>query len=260
LTTGQLAARLRRLGISVNPQDATRRYEDGLGDRRVVAEPNDDGTAYLAGYQLPPDRVTAIRNRIEYLTRAANTSNDPRTLDQIRADVYLDLPQGTLPHHTGTQAAIVDITIDLDTLLDLNDHPGEIPGWGPVIADIARQALTHNENGEWRITVTDPDTRAVLWNGITRRRPTTHQQRWIHTQRPTCIFPGCRTPATRSDLHHTQRHTDAGPTTTTNNTPPCRHDHCAHHHRWHYTQTTPNTHTWTSPLGHTYTTTTRAPP
>jgi hypothetical protein len=35
----------------------------------------------------------------------------------------------------------VDITVDLRTLLGLTEEPGELGGWGPVIADIARLPL-----------------------------------------------------------------------------------------------------------------------
>lgn len=49
LTTGELAARLRRLLIGSDPEAARKRYEDGVSDRRVVAQPNPDGTANLYG-------------------------------------------------------------------------------------------------------------------------------------------------------------------------------------------------------------------
>jgi hypothetical protein len=54
LTTGQIAARLRTLSIQVDPADAHRRYKHGLSDRKVVAEPNCDGTADLIGCNLLP--------------------------------------------------------------------------------------------------------------------------------------------------------------------------------------------------------------
>ena len=49
LTTGQIRARIRRLCIEVDPQDAQRRYDEAVDERRVVAEATDAGTANLLG-------------------------------------------------------------------------------------------------------------------------------------------------------------------------------------------------------------------
>ena len=32
----------------------------------------------------------------------------------------------------------MDLQLQLTTLIGLNDNPGLIPGWGPILADIAR--------------------------------------------------------------------------------------------------------------------------
>jgi hypothetical protein len=97
---------------------------------------------------------------------------------------------------------MVDIRVDLETLTRLTDDPGELAGYGPVIADIARQVAEQQPNAEWRWTVTSPDTGQVLHDGITRRRPTTGQRRHVENRNRTCIFPGCRMPATDCDLDH----------------------------------------------------------
>src|SRR5690606_29338277 len=74
---------------------------------------------------------------------------------------------------------VVDIRVDLETLVGLAERAGEIPGWGPVIADIARRLVEQQPDGEWRGVVTDPDTGAVLADGTTRRRPTAAQRRYL---------------------------------------------------------------------------------
>ena len=45
----------------------------------------------LYGIDLPPERVTAASNRINHLARTLKTKDETRTMDQLRADVYLDL-------------------------------------------------------------------------------------------------------------------------------------------------------------------------
>ena len=252
-TTGQLRARLRRLCIEAEPDDATQRYEDAVQERRVAVEANDSGTANLVGMDLPPDRATAAAQRINRIARSLRHKDEDRTMDQLRADVYLDLLCGT--NHGTTDRGVVDLRVDIDTLAELNNHPGDLAGYGPVIADIARRVAKHETDAEWRYTITNPDTGQPTYTGTTRRRPTTAQRRAVEARNPTCVFPGCRMPAIGSDLDHRTTWKEGGPTTQDNLGPLCRHDHCIRHqHGWTYTPLPNGTHQWTSKLGHTYTT------
>ncbi len=250
LTSGQLRAWIRRLRIAVDPDAARQRYERNVAERMVVAAGNGDGTANLCGYDLPAERVAEARAYIETVARAQHP-DDGRSLDQVRADVFLDLLCG-IPH-TGVRPArgVVDIEIDLPTLVGLVDQPGQIPGFGPVIADVARQLATEYGR-QWQITITHQNT--PLWCGITRRRPTTSLARRIRARHPRCVFPGCRMPARQCDLDHTQPWAHGGPTCQHNLAPLCRHHHTLHHRGWTYTIHPNRTITWTSPLGWTHTT------
>ena len=252
-TTGQLRARLRRLCIEAEPDDAAQRYEDAVQQRRVVIEPNDSGTVNYLGMDLPPDRATAAAQRINHIARSLRHKDEDRTMDQLRADVYLDLLCGT--NHDTTGRGVVDLRVDLDTLAELNDHPGDLAGYGPVIADIARRVARDEADAEWRYTITNPNTGQPVTTGVTRRRPTAAQRRAVEARNPTCVFPGCRMPAIGSDLDHRTTWKDGGPTTEENLGPLCRYDHCIRHqHGWTYTPLPNGTHQWTSRLGHTYTT------
>ena len=252
-TTGQLHARLRRLCIEAEPDDATRRYQDAVKERRVAVESNDSGTANLLGMDLPPDRATAAAQRINHIARSLRHKDEHRTMDQLRADVYLDLLCGT--NHDTASRGVVDVRVDLDTLTELNNHPGELAGYGPVIADIARRVARDETDAEWRYTITNPDTGQPTHTGVTRRRPTIKQRRAVEARNPTCVFPGCRMPAIGSDLDHRTTWKEGGPTSEENLGPLCRHDHCIRHqHGWTYTPLPNGEHQWTSRLGHTYTT------
>jgi hypothetical protein len=258
LTTGQLAARLRRLTVSIDAEDAAKRLHHGLEERRVIGEANPDGTANLLALNLPPETVAAMLERVKRLAKGAKTKGDERTIDQIRADVFADLVTGRGRPQTSTGS--VDITVDLATLTGLSEVPGEIPGWGPVISDIARQVAVANDRGEWRISVTDPDTGNVVWNGTTRRRPSVTERRYVLARRPVCVFPGCRMPARDSDLDHTEDFAKGGRTHPHNLGPLCRHHHRLKHEAgWKLEQPEPGKFIWTSPLGHTYQSEPRAP-
>jgi Domain of unknown function (DUF222) len=255
LTTGQLRAHLGRLIISVDPAAAQERYEEKLEERRVFSEQGEDGTANLHGLNLPPAETNRAMRRINRIARALKAKGDRRRIDQIRADIYLDLLTGKGQSNSGTSdTGVVEIRVDLTTLTGIDDEPSEIPGWGHVLADVARQIVDEASDSEWRIIPIDENGQPV---GVvtTRRRPTTAQKRIVETRNPTCVFPGCRMPATECDLNHEIPWAQSHRTTARHLGPLCRHDHINHHrHRWKLKQIRPGQYQWTSPLGHTYTT------
>jgi hypothetical protein len=91
LTAGQLRERLRYRVLKADPSLAKKRYQQCVADRRVYNQPYHDGTAELAGVNLPPQLAAAAYDRINRLAKAARAAGDVRTLPQLRADAYLDL-------------------------------------------------------------------------------------------------------------------------------------------------------------------------
>jgi len=184
LTTGQLAARLARMVIAMDPERARDQYERAVAERAVVAYLDPDGTATLAGHGLPPDQVAAAGERIHHLARQIKRAGHPGRLDQIKADVYLGLLAGRFDRMTGEQiinelvdrpccgggATGVEVSVELATLLGRNDHPATCPGLGPVLAHIARRIVARQRGAQWRFTLTDQRGH-FLYGGITRHRP-----------------------------------------------------------------------------------------
>ena len=259
LTTGQLNSLLRRVCIQADPEDAAERYEEAVLDRRIISESTPAGTANVFGLDLPPDRVVAAMRRITNLAQSLKRADEGRSIDQLRADVFLDLLCGSARRGHARQG-VVDIGVDLATLTRLANDPGELAGYGPVIADIARQVAERQPEAVWHWTVTDPDTDQTIHNGITRRPPTTGQRRQVESRNSTCIFPGCRMPATDCDLDHRIPWAEGGPTTTDQLVPLCRHDHqIRHRFGWKHQPLANGDHQWISRLGHQYTTSGRSP-
>jgi hypothetical protein len=197
LTTGQLRAHLGRLIISVDPAAARERFEQKLAERRVFSEQGEDGTANLMGLNLPPVETNRAMRRINRLARALKAKGDRRRIDQIRADILLDLLTGKAQPKGSSDTGAVEIRVDLTTLTGIDDQPGAIPGWGAVLADVARQIVDEASDAEWRIVPVDENGQPL---GVvtTRRRPTTAQKRQVETRNPTCVFPGCRMPPTNA--------------------------------------------------------------
>jgi hypothetical protein len=260
LTTGQLTALLRRLCVETEPEEAKQRYESAVDGRRVVLEADVDGTAHLYLLDLPPDRAARIRQRIDAMARDLRRAGETRTMDQLRADVILDMldpENGSVG--SGSRRGAVVMTVDLATLARLAETSGDLGGYGPVIADIARQVADAARGDEWRFVVTDSERR-TLRTGLIRRRPTAAARRMVETAYPTCVFPGCRVPAAQCDLDHTTPWVESGRTSVDGLAPGCRHDHVLRHRAgWRYCRTDDGDHEWTSPLGHMYVTRGRSP-
>ena len=257
LTVGQIKARARRLCIEDDPGYAQTRYEERLVARRVVVEPTWTGTADLQIRDCDPALAQTAAGRVDSIARNLKMAGSTRTIPQLRADVAIDLLTG---RHTDQAAAnggktgSVNLHVDLTTLAGLDDNPAELAGYGPVVADIARQvAEAQQEKSRWDAVVTDPETGEPLHVVSVKRRPTVKQQQMIRALHPVCVFPGCRMPAVNCDLDHRIAHAQGGPTTVENHAPLCRHHHRSKHEAgWSYMKIGRVTVEWVSPTGLTY--------
>jgi len=256
LTTGQLKARLDRVAMEIDPDSARDRYTHRVTDRRMVLEATDAGTVNLLGLDLRVDKAVLVSRRINQMARSLNTKDEPRTMDQLRADVYLDLLLGEVTPNN----AVIYLHTDMDTLTALAAHPGDLNGYGPVVSDIARQVTREHEAAEWRYLITDTATGHMVHEGTTNRRPAAGTRRRVEARDQTCVFPGCRMPSVDCDLDHNQRWVDGGPTCECNLHPLCR-----YHHQikdilgWTYQALPDGDYLWTTKLGHNYTTSGRSP-
>jgi hypothetical protein len=253
-----LTERIRSACLDVDPDSARQRYEESRKERRVVSWSEPDGTVTLTGEGLDPVKVAEAKDRINRLAKSRKTADSSKTMDQLRADIFLELltGNGDLPK-TGS----VHLTVDLATLAQLNDLSGDLAGYGPVISDITRQVTRQLGEGIWDWTVVHPDTAMPIADGTTRRRPTASQLRKIKTRNRTCVAPGCRNPVIDCDIDHTRPWADTRTTNSKDLAPLCRHDHCIRHQTgWTYQPLPNGDYLWTSPLGPGYTTSGHDPP
>jgi hypothetical protein len=257
LTSGQLRERVRAACLEVEPESAADRYREAQSDRRLVAYPDPDGTNTICLNGLDPVLAEEAMDRINRLAQDLKTDGELRTMDQLRADIALDLLRGnTGPVRHGT----VHITADLSTLAGLDDNPAYLAGYGPVAADIARQVAGQMDRAAWEWTATHPDSAMPLADGTTRRRPTASQVRQVRARARTCVTPGCRMPAVQCDIDHIKPWAETGVTETSQLAPSCRHDHCTRHRTgWTYEPLPDGDFLWKSPLGCAYTTSGKDP-
>jgi hypothetical protein len=260
LTTAQLRETLRKLLLTVDPDAVRKRHDKAVADRRVEHDTYANGTAALAVTYLPKERAAAAWEHVDAIARATKAAGlDERTIEQLRADVFADLLAGVDPAAAGTAAApaarkgVVNLHLNLSTLACLDDLPGEIAGFGPVVADIARQtAAQMAERAQWRFTVTGSNGAAVA-EGRLRYRPTAAQCAFVNARDRTCRAPGCRRPAQRCDHDHVLDWALGGPTLTPNLCCLCRRHHRAKHVGQFQIQPSPHGIDWITPRGRRYT-------
>ena len=145
------------------------------------------------------------------------------------------------------------VVVDLPTLLGLADHPGELRGYGPIPAGLAREWL--GEATTWRRLVTDPVSGHLLDYGPVVRLAPPRLRDFVLARDGTCTFPGCtRRAAGRGveiDHHPPWRPGGTGGSASAAQTGAL----CAHHHHlrthggWILHTRDHGTSTWSSPSG-----------
>lgn len=73
-----------------HPESATVRSTRSRDDRSVTCDPGRDGMAWLTAF-LPADIAFAAHSRLTDIAAALDGPDEPRTLSQLRADVFTDL-------------------------------------------------------------------------------------------------------------------------------------------------------------------------
>ncbi len=190
---------------------------------------------------------------------AGRANEDPRSIDQKRADILTDIlltGDPTLAAETGIEAirAQVQVTIPVTALVGIDEQGAELAGFGAVDPALIRE-LAGLAAG-WDRLFIDPATETVVRTD--RYRPTDSMRRFLRARDQRCRFPGCRASALRCDVDHTTEYCNGGDTSVCNLAHLCRGHHSLKHpdvpdpYRWSVRQREPGVLVWTSPTGRTY--------
>ncbi|MFC4942814.1 hypothetical protein ACFPFQ_04900, partial [Pseudonocardia sp. GCM10023141] len=257
-TTGQLAHRLLREVLAVDRSYARKKYQAAVRERGVTGHLAPDGTATMTAHGLTPTEAAAAAARVEDLADVIRRAGHPGTVQQVRADLFVRLldgsltglgraeiiavmvaegrtaaaqdaaaqdaaargdadaaadgepsgsseqpppssvpepiasepiaseptepepqpsahgfgldhePVGVRPAPAGPREGVV-VRVGVATLLGFDDHPAELPRWGPVLAEQARELVRRQRSAQWWFAITDPDG-YLIHGGITTRR------------------------------------------------------------------------------------------
>jgi hypothetical protein len=194
---------IKRLLLELAPLEAAERHRIARDRRYVCVTPASDGMAFLEAY-LPAEDATALDTALNVAAADAKRVDAAaglpgRTRDQRRADALADLgwaggPGAAPPNTPGAvrrRPVAVNVTIPFTALVGLTDEPGELEGYGPIPAEVARKLAAE---GVWTWLKTDPGTGHLLDVGRTRYRPSKALADFVTARDRTCRMPGCHRP------------------------------------------------------------------
>ena len=255
LSPRECAARARRLAYAADPQAAVDRGRRARSDRCVTLRPAPDTMSLLTGL-LPVEQGVACLAALHAEVAARAAAGDPRGRGQIMADTLVERVTGQ------TAAPVVPLDVQIvvprQLLLDPADpSPAEIPGHGPLPADLARDLLRgRRDRIAWRRLITDAtDDGRTIVVGIDRRRRFTGPLADLIDARDgqQCRDPYCMAPVRHHD--HIRRYVDGGPTIVDNGRGVCERGNLVREMPgWTVRLTDPDSHTveTTTPTGHHY--------
>jgi hypothetical protein len=281
-TAPELRRSLARAVHAVDPAATVKRRARATAGRFLQMHPLPDAMAEIHAV-LPAEDAVTVFTAVDAIARSADPK-DPRAIEARRADALVDVCRNVLtvactPERSAHRGVVSDpgssvvgtsrsrrrnprhrrggphiqVTVAATTLLGVDEQPGELAGYGPIPADVARQIANHAD-ATWRRLLTDPVSGVLLDYGTTVYRPPPPLARHVRARDQVCAFPGCRQPAQRCDLDH-RKPFPHGSTCAANLGPLCR-----HHHRakteggWSWRRDDDGVLTWSAPTGHQYVT------
>lgn len=258
-TPGQVSNHIRNSIAKFAPEEFEESTSRASALRRVSCYNDTDGMSTVVAI-LPAADAQVVMNSIEAFIVRQNqlqvlhsvASDEKFTMDQKRADALSSICSNFLSEISDTvtpqrRPITVNVTIDLPTLLGLAENPGQLAGYGPIPASIARELAS---DAQWKRFITDPQTGNLLDFGRESYIPPQSLKDFLIARDRTCRFPGCRRSALLSDLDHAESWESGGTTSAHNIGALCRRHHrLKTHDGWKIESFSDGSCTWTSPLG-----------
>jgi len=262
-TPGQLANHVRKSVALFAPEEFEETVSRATALRRISCYNEADGMSAVVAI-LPAAEAQVVMNSIEaFILRQdqlqdqlggvhSREAAEKLTIDQRRADALSSICANFLSEISETvtpqrRPLTVNVTIDLPTLLGLAENPGQLAGYGPIPAAVARELAS---DAKWKRFITEPQTGNLLDFGRESYEPPQNLKDFLIARDRTCRFPGCRRSALLSDLDHAESWESGGSTSPDNIGALCRRHHrLKTHDGWGIESFADGSCTWTSPLG-----------
>ncbi len=246
----RVAAAAKAIAYRLDPHAVVERAAKAENDRTVTIRPAPDTMTYLTAL-LPVAQGVSV---YAALRREADTRGDGRPRGQVMADTLVERVTGR--RATVPTPVAVNLVLSDETLLGGADAPGEISGYGPIPAAVARRMVANAAAELYahpRAALVAMESRARLFpQGLAR---------FIGLRDQRCRTPYCDAPIRHRD--HAQPWADGGATSAGNGLGLCEHcNYVKETPGWTVSAGVDETHThtalFTTPTGQTYRST--APP
>ena len=256
---GTLGPIIEAIAERLNPEALADRHARAVKGRgvRVCTRPDAMSDLILT---VPSVKAAAIMNRStaialtiknDTVKKDPDNTDDDRGIDEIRADVLMDLLLNGDPTESagGGITATVTVALPVLTVLGQSKEPAMLQGSGPIPIDVAVE-LAGTASG-WDRVMTDPYNGCVM--AVDRYKPSKKMRRFLVARDEHCRFPGCRRPAMKCDQDHTKAYAEGGATCICNLESLCRRHHTLKHSPgWSLTQLSNGRIRWGTPLGKYY--------
>jgi 5-methylcytosine-specific restriction endonuclease McrA len=146
---------------------------------------------------LPAAQGVAAYAALARHADTATATGDSRGRGQLMADTLVARLTGQT---TADQVPVeVELILDADTLLGKNDEPAELPGYGPIPAETARELTVQPERAWLRRLYRRPAENELVAMETRRRCFTAGQRQFIRLRDQTCRTPWCDAPIRHTD-------------------------------------------------------------
>jgi len=283
-TPTQVASKIKALIAKIAPEEFESAVSQATERRSVDCYPQANGMAQIVAL-LPAADAQVVMLAIEKLARLNKETQreadrlqkrlDERKLNQIRdsskshfidreaiaiqlrldalrADALTQIASDYLKR-TSDQAlahgrpVTLHLTMDLPTMLGLDENPGILKGYGAIPARVARELAA---DASWRKFISDPVSGELLDVGRSSYHPPQALKDFLTTRDQVCRFPRCRQPARVSDIDHALAWESDGHTSQANMGMLCRRHHqMKTHGGWELQSFPDGSCEWSSPSG-----------
>ena len=141
----RVEAEARGWACRLDPAAVVKRSSQATADRRVTCRPAPDTMTYLTGL-LPVRDGVAVYAALDAAAKTATAAGDPRCRGQVMADTLIERVTGV---SSGAHPVEIQLIMTDRALLAGGDEPAQVPGHGPVPAEVARR---------WILALLDDDT------------------------------------------------------------------------------------------------------
>ena len=163
--TRKIAGMAREIAYRLDPGAAVRRHRSAVTQRRVTVRPAPDGMAYLTNL-LPLAQGVAVYAALRKEAVRLRTQGDPRTIAQIMADLLVERTTGQA---AGPSHVEIQLVMSQGALLNGAQDAANLPGFGHIPADLARQIVLEADKTWIRRLFTEPLTGELVAMDSQRR-------------------------------------------------------------------------------------------